>query len=104
MSTGALGWPARASIPLAATLAVALAACGSALDPDASYRAMQAAEARVAHGAAEAARCAPEDDCPAIGETCAGADDVCSLAGPLQEADADSRCEAARRTCSGVRR
>jgi hypothetical protein len=102
MSTGPLGAHVTPrQIALASSLALALG-CGAPprLDLDEAFRRIQVHEATIAHRSGEAEGCALEEPCPARGEICGAAEDICVIAAEVDDADALARCALARRRCA----
>lgn len=72
---------------------------GTAGHEDDAFRRIQVHEAAIANAAAELEACVPDEPCPAAERTCAAAQSVCEIADGLDDADAATRCEVARRRC-----
>lgn len=79
-----------------------LAGCGggsSAVDVDEAFRRIQVYEATIAHRAAEAEACPPDEDCPPELALCEAVEGLCETSRSIDDPDAARRCQAARRRC-----
>lgn len=79
-----------------------LVGCGGApavVDRDQVFAEIQIHEATIAHRAAEMEACVPEEPCGAEHELCDAVEALCTLSRSIEDADAATRCEMARRRC-----
>lgn len=93
----------RPSVPLALlALLGLLAGCGGAatsVDPDEAFRQIQVHEATIARQRAAAERCAPRTDCEAERALCDAVERLCEVSRSIDDPDAATRCQRARRHC-----
>jgi len=101
MSTTEAADRPRARLAMLALLGL-LASCGgstTAVEPDEAFRRIQVHEATIARQSAAADRCAPDSDCEAERALCDAVERLCEVSRSIDDPDATTRCERARRRC-----
>ena len=81
-----------------------LTGCGGAaaeVDVDEAFRAIQVHEATIAHRSAQIEACEPGAPCRAEQELCDAVEALCTVSQTIDDADATTRCQTARRRCPG---
>jgi len=76
--------------------------CGgepTAVSRDEAFREIQVHEATIAHRSAAAERCAPDVECEAEQALCDAVERLCEVSRSIDDPDATTRCQRARRRC-----